>query len=54
MGFEGRPSYLVQFKIDTVAPVIDLTAPKDGEEIDTDFIHIEGKTKPEAALKEKP
>ncbi|MFH1369421.1 MAG: LysM peptidoglycan-binding domain-containing protein [Elusimicrobiota bacterium] len=51
LGFEGRFSQPVQFRIDTTAPVIELTTLKDGDEIDTEFIIVEGKTEPNASLK---
>ena len=51
MGFEGRSGEPQRFRIDTTPPLIDLNTPKDGEEIDSEFIHIEGKTEPESVLK---
>jgi len=51
LGFEGQYSVPVQFTIDTVPPAIEIETPKDGEEFDTDFVNIEGKTKPYAVVK---
>jgi hypothetical protein len=50
MGFEGRPSAPVQFRIDTTAPKIELTSLKEGDLIDSEFIYVEGKTKPGSTL----
>lgn len=50
LGFEGRFSQPVQFRIDTVPPAINITSLKDNDEIDTEFIIVEGKTEPGSRL----
>jgi hypothetical protein len=50
MGFEGRFSVPVQFVIDTAPPAITIETPKDKDEVDTEFVHIEGATKTGSTL----
>ncbi len=50
MGFEGKFSVAVQFIIDAAPPEIVIETPKDQDEVDTEFVHIEGTTKPGTTL----
>lgn len=51
LGFEGQFSAPASFTIDTTIPVITVTTPQDEQEIDTEFVHVEGTTEPNCALK---
>lgn len=51
LGFEGKFSQPTQFHMDTTAPFIDLTSIKNNDEIDSEFIIVEGKTEPNASIK---
>lgn len=51
LGFEGQFSSPVSFTVDTTIPVIAVASPLNGEEVDTEFVHIEGTTEPNSTLK---
>lgn len=51
LGFEGQFSYPTQFVIDTMAPVLEIDTPRDGDEYDTEFVSIEGRTEPNIVIK---
>jgi hypothetical protein len=51
LGFESKFSNPVQFSIDSTPPLLTITSPRDQEEFDTEFVHIEGKTDPTTELK---
>jgi hypothetical protein len=51
LGFEGQFSNPVQFVIDTLPPLLEIYAPQNEEEVDTEFVHIEGRTDPGITLK---
>lgn len=50
LGFEGQFSTPAQFTIDTQPPLLEILSPLNDEEIDTEFVHIEGKSEPGAML----
>jgi len=50
LGFEGQFSAPAQFTIDTQPPLLDIFSPQNNEEVDTEFVHIEGKSEPGATL----
>jgi hypothetical protein len=51
LGFEGQHSIPVRFTIDTIPPTLEIDTPHDGEQFETEFISIEGKTKPGTTVK---
>jgi hypothetical protein len=51
LGFEGQYSAPAQFIIDTLPPLLEITSPADGDEVDTEFVHVEGTTEPRITLK---
>jgi len=51
LGFEGQYSTPIQFTIDTMPPVLSVETPQNEEEVDSEFIHVEGLTEPQAHLK---
>lgn len=51
MGFEGQYSLPVQFLIDTTPPLLEISSPRNEEEVDTEFVHVEGTTEAWATLK---
>jgi hypothetical protein len=50
MGFEGKFSIPVQFIIDNTPPEITIITPQDKDEVDSEFVHIEGTTRPGTTL----
>ncbi len=44
LGLEGQYCPHLEFVIDTTPPALLISSPQDEEEIDTDFIHVEGET----------
>ena len=51
LGFEGPYSRPTQFIIDTTPPPLDVDTPKDGEQFDTDFVSVEGRTEPDTVVR---
>jgi hypothetical protein len=51
LGFEGQHSAPARFTIDTIPPALEIDTPQDGEEFDTEFVSIEGKTEPDTTIK---
>ncbi|MHB9154507.1 MAG: LysM peptidoglycan-binding domain-containing protein [Endomicrobiales bacterium] len=51
LGFEGQFSAPVQFTIDTTPPVIRVASPQDGEEVDAEFVHVEGTSEPNSIIR---
>lgn len=51
LGFQGQHSQPIQFIIDTTPPLLVIEAPRDGEEFDTEFVSIEGKTEPNTTIR---
>lgn len=51
LGLEGRFSQPAQFVVDTVPPTIEIETPMNEEEVDTEFVSVEGKTEANQFLK---
>jgi len=51
LGFEGQFCSPIQFVIDTTPPLLEIYAPQDNDEVDTEFVNIEGKSEPWVKLK---